>query len=77
MVHVNLRYRKVSKPSGRFTIIDGVIKSKDEFQKIDPNDIESVTILKDKPAIALYGKAGENGVVMIETKNAKKRKKND
>lgn len=35
---------------------------------IDPNDIESITVLKDASATAIYGSRGANGVVMITTK---------
>jgi TonB-dependent SusC/RagA subfamily outer membrane receptor len=35
---------------------------------INPNDIESVTILKDASSTAIYGSRGANGVIMIATK---------
>jgi TonB-dependent SusC/RagA subfamily outer membrane receptor len=38
-------------------------------QNINPNDIESISILKDKSAVSLYGKEGEDGVVLITTKS--------
>lgn len=38
-------------------------------QNINPNDIESISILKDKSAISLYGKEGEDGVILITTKS--------
>ena len=38
------------------------------FNSIDPNDIESVEILKDADATAIYGSRGANGVVLITTK---------
>ena len=38
---------------------------------INPNDIESIEILKDASSIAIYGSRGANGVVMITTKKAK------
>ena len=40
---------------------------------INPNDIESIEILKDAASIAIYGSRGANGVVMITTKKAKAR----
>ncbi len=39
---------------------------------INPNDIESVTVLKDASAAAIYGSRGSNGVIMITTKKGKK-----
>ena len=41
---------------------------------LDPNDIESVEVLKDATATAIYGSRGSNGVVMITTKSGKKGK---
>ena len=41
---------------------------------LDPNDIESMNILKDASATAIYGARGANGVVIIKTKSAKKGK---
>jgi len=38
---------------------------------IDPNDIESITVLKGGPASALYGNRGGNGVIIYTTKSAK------
>ncbi len=47
-------------------IVDGVPR---EMNRLDPNTIESVTLLKDAAAVAPYGVAGANGVVLITTKN--------
>ncbi|GAB4035911.1 TonB family protein [Spirosoma gilvum] len=59
-------------------IIDGVevkrdlVTINDKFplgiQSLDPNSIESITVLKDGSAIATYGDKGKNGVVLITTK---------
>ncbi len=43
---------------------------------INPNDIESIEILKDASATAIYGSRGANGVVLITTKSGKKGKMN-
>ena len=50
-------------------VIDGFIGG--DFQTLNPNDIESINILKDASATALYGSRGSNGVVLITTKQAK------
>jgi len=41
---------------------------------INPNDIESVEILKDAAATGIYGSRGSNGVVLITTKRGKSNK---
>lgn len=46
-------------------IVDGIPRS---FQQLDPNSIESFTVLKDAAAVAPYGVAGANGVVLVTTK---------
>ena len=48
--------------------VDGVERS---FNDIDPNEIESITILKDASATAVFGVRGANGVVLITTKRGK------
>lgn len=59
--------RGVSTTNGSSPLIqvDGVERS---FNDIDPNEIESVTVLKDASATAVFGVRGANGVVLITTK---------
>ncbi|OQP68274.1 hypothetical protein A4R26_00230 [Niastella populi] len=52
--------------SGPLIMIDGV--PRDGFEFIDPNEVESITILKDASATAVYGVRGANGVVLLTTK---------
>lgn len=52
-------------------VIDGVVSSKAQMDKMDPNDIESVTILKDKTAVKIYGEGAKDGVIVIESKKVK------
>nr|WP_321332511.1 TonB-dependent receptor [uncultured Bacteroides sp.] len=54
-----------SKP---LVLVDGVERG---FNNIDPEDIESFTILKDASATAVYGVRGANGVILIKTKPGK------
>ncbi len=46
-------------------LVDGI---PDDINGIDPNDIESVSVLKDAAAAAIYGSRGANGVVLVTTK---------
>lgn len=69
--------RGVGSISGTTTplyIMDGVPIEGNYFQTINPDDIESVTVLKDASAKALYGSRGANGVIVITTKKGKKGK---
>lgn len=55
-------------------ILDGTAVNYKEFQKIDPNAIESITVLKDSSATAVFSSRGKYGVIIIKTKkNSKKR----
>ncbi|NCU05260.1 MAG: SusC/RagA family TonB-linked outer membrane protein [Chitinophagaceae bacterium] len=49
----------------------GITGSMSPFNSINPNDIESIEILKDADATAIYGSRGANGVVLITTKKGK------
>lgn len=61
-------------PSGALIIIDGV-QGRD-LNSVDPEDIESFTVLKDASSTAVYGSLGANGVVLINTKKGKAGKVN-
>ncbi len=52
-------------------IMDGVPVESNYFQTINPEDIESATVLKDASAKALYGSRGSNGVIVITTKKGR------
>lgn len=56
-------------------ILDDKIISKEEVEKYNPNDIETVTVLKDKAATEAYGEKGKNGVIIIVTKKHFEKKK--
>lgn len=47
-------------------VVDGVVGA--SFANVDPNDIESIEVLKDASAAAIYGTRGSNGVILITTK---------
>ena len=47
----------------------------DPLSSINPGDIESITVLKDASATAIYGSRGANGVILITTKHGKKSEK--
>ena len=75
-------YEKTSEPgafSGNFDIrgfgdplyvIDGVITDNTAFQRLDPNDLENISVLKDGSA-AVYGVRAANGVILVTTKKGK------
>lgn len=50
---------------GPLVLVDGIER---DFNNLDPEDIESVTVLKDAASTAVYGVRGGNGVIIITTK---------
>ena len=49
-------------------IIDGIIRSSEDFNSLISSDIESMSILKDASATAVYGAQAGNGIVLVTTK---------
>ncbi|MFD2885353.1 SusC/RagA family TonB-linked outer membrane protein [Chitinophaga cymbidii] len=58
-----------SSPQGPLIIVDGVPDR--SITDIDPEDIETFTILKDASATAVYGTRGANGVIIVNTKTGR------
>lgn len=58
--------------SSNFAELDGGGQNSNALNTINPNDIESIEILKDASATAIYGARAANGVVLITTKRGKK-----
>lgn len=52
-------------------VIDGVIRSADDFANLSSDDIASMSILKDASATAVYGARATNGIVQVVTKSGK------
>jgi TonB-linked SusC/RagA family outer membrane protein len=52
-------------------IVDDIEFSYDQFARLDPNEIESLSILKDASTTAVYGVRGANGVVVVTTRRGK------
>lgn len=55
-------------PKDVLYIVDGKRITKEEMGKLNTSDLETVNVLKDKAAIAIYGEDGKNGVIIITTK---------
>lgn len=53
-------------------VIDGLVSDGGSFDKLNPMDIENISILKDAGTAAIYGSRSANGVVVVTTKKGKK-----
>lgn len=60
----------ISGDGGPLVVIDGFIGG--ELSALNPSDIESIEVLKDASATAVYGSRGANGVLLVTTKRAQK-----
>lgn len=70
----NVRIRgftSINASNGPLYVVDGVI-GVGNINYLNPNDIESIDVLKDASATAIYGARGANGVIMVTTKRGKK-----
>ena len=56
-----------------YVLVDGVHVDNETFKSLDPEKIESVSVLKDESATTLYGEKGKDGVILIVTKKADSR----
>lgn len=61
----NIRFGLDKQP---LILADGKEISMNAMERMNPSDIESVSVLKDSASIKIYGKRGENGVILVTTK---------
>ncbi len=57
-------------------VIDNIISEKREFDNLNPADIESMSVLKDASATAIYGARAANGIIIVTTKRGQAGKVN-
>jgi len=67
--NIRIRGASTTGSTAPLVIVDGVPRN---FNRLDPHSIESITILKDAAAVAPYGMAGANGVILVTTKSGQK-----
>lgn len=51
-------------------VIDGNESSREELKNMSPNNIQSLSILKNESATRVFGEKGKNGIIIVTTKNA-------
>ncbi|WP_432710801.1 SusC/RagA family TonB-linked outer membrane protein [Pedobacter sp.] len=71
---INVRGRGNLGASSPLYVVDGVPVSGGDFARINPNDVESMSILKDASASAIYGSRAAYGVILVTTKQGKEGK---
>ncbi len=55
-------------------IIDGIERTYEDFARLDPHEIESLSVLKDAASAAVFGMRGANGVILVTTKRGRPQK---
>jgi TonB-linked SusC/RagA family outer membrane protein len=68
---VNIRGRGNLGASEALYVVDGVPVSSGDFARINPNDVENISVLKDASASAIYGSRAAYGVILVTTKKGK------
>jgi TonB-linked SusC/RagA family outer membrane protein len=68
---INVRGRGNLGTSGPLFIVDGVPVTAGDFARINPADVESMSVLKDASAASLYGSRAAYGVILVTTKRGK------
>lgn len=66
-----IRLRGVPEKEAPLVVVDGEIREYASLQDLDANKIQSIDVLKSASGVALYGKAAENGVILITSKQQK------
>lgn len=70
---VKIRIRgnsSVSKSNDPLYVVDGIVRESG-LEGINPDDIQSIQVLKDASSTAIYGSRGANGVVLVQTKTGR------
>lgn len=62
--------RSITASNDPLIVVDGVMDAVSSISDINPSDIESVSVLKDASATAIYGARGANGVIIITTRGS-------
>ncbi len=60
--------RSISAGNDPLIVVDGIVDAVEDFSDINPDDIKSITVLKDASSTAIYGARGSNGVILVTTK---------
>ena len=66
--------RSITAGNDPLIVVDGVVGAVDDFSDINPEDIKSISVLKDASSTAIFGARGANGVILVTTKGGENKK---
>ncbi len=70
-LNINIRGIGTMNNNQPLIVIDGLVSDNASFNKLNPSDIENVSVLKDAGTAAIYGSRAANGVLLVTTKKGK------
>ncbi|MFC3354909.1 SusC/RagA family TonB-linked outer membrane protein [Sphingobacterium zeae] len=70
-MNINIRGISTINSNAPLVVIDGIITEGGTLNKINPDDIETVSVLKDAGSTAIYGSRSANGVILVTTKRGR------
>ncbi|MBW8325386.1 MAG: TonB-dependent receptor [Prolixibacteraceae bacterium] len=70
-MNINIRGVSTMNNNDPLIVIDGMITEMESLNKLNPADIDNVSVLKDAGSAAIYGSRSSNGVILVTTKKGK------
>ena len=67
---IRVRGFSATNTEGPMVILDGALVSTETLELLDPNNIESISVVKDENLSAIYGAAAQNGLIIVTSKEA-------
>lgn len=74
-ININIRGVNTTTSNTPLVVIDGMISDVSNMNKLNPADIDNISVLKDAGSAAIYGSRSASGVIIITTKQGKKNTK--
>ena len=74
-MNINIRGISTMNNNDPLVVIDGLITEMESLNKINPSDIDNISVLKDAGSAAIYGSRSSNGVILVTTKKGSKNNK--
>lgn len=71
-MNINIRGLSTMNSNAPLIVIDGLVSESGSLNKLNPSDIQSVSVLKDAGSAAIYGSRSANGVILVTTKRGVK-----
>ena len=71
-LNINIRGLSTMNNNSPLIVIDGLVADGSSLNRLNPNDIDNISVLKDAGTAAIYGSRSANGVILITTKTGQK-----